>query len=299
MTGYTRRRFIGTTAAGIGAALFNSSLANTYGTSSNFDPYERIELGKTSIRPTRLCMGTGMRGWKRESNLTRMGYDEGVKLVRMAYEQGVRMFDAADLYGTHGIVGKALSIYPRKDYVIFTKIWFAKNGIPEEERPTSDIVVKRFLKELNTDYIDGVMLHCVTSKDWNTELSDYMTGLDKLKQEGTIRSHGLTCHSLQAVETAVSEPWVDCINVRFNAYGNHMDDKADKVEPVVRSLHQAGKGVIAMKVMGQGDFGNSDEQKDNSLRYVLGSGAVDVLDIGFDKIEHIRDTEQRIKKIAR
>ncbi len=296
---YTRRHFIGTAAAGIGGVLLNDSFAGTGSILQKHDPYETVELGKTGIKTTRLCMGTGIRAGNRHSNLTRMGYDEGIKLVRQVYERGVRMFDMADSYGSHWIVSDALKIYPRKDYVMFTKIWFIKGGgIPEKERPDAETVVTRFLKELQTDYIDGVMLHCVSSGNWNTELSDYMESLDKLKQKGVIRSHGLTCHSLAAVETAVGESWVDCINVRFNPYGNKMDDKPEKVEPVVRQLHQRGKGVIAMKVMGEGDFSSNEEQKDNSFRYVLQSGLVNVLDIGFDKISDIVDTESRIRKVS-
>jgi aryl-alcohol dehydrogenase-like predicted oxidoreductase len=265
----------------------------------NHDPYEMVPLGKTGIKPTRLCMGTGIRGGDRQSNLTRLGYEQAVKFVREIYNRGVRMFDMADTYGTHAIISDALKIYPRRDYVLFTKLWFMRGAIPETERPDAETVVARFLKELHTDYIDGVQLHCVTSGNWNTELSDYMTSLDKVKQKGMIRSHGLSCHALAAVETAVREPWVDTIHVRLNAYGPKMDDKVEKVEPVVKQLHQGGKGVIAMKIIGEGEFSKSDEQRDNSFRYVLQLGAVDALDVGMDKISDIIDTESRIYKVPR
>ncbi len=295
---YTRRHFIGTAAAGVGAVLMNSQFAEAnQAAARKYDPYDTVTLGKSGIKTTRLCMGTGIRGGGRQSNLTRMGYEEGIKFVQDIYRRGVRSFDMADSYGTHAIISDALKKYPRKDYTLFTKLWFMRGAIPEAERPDAETVVTRFLKELQTDYIDGVQLHCVTSADWNTELSDYMTALDKLKQKGIIRSHGLSCHSLAAVETAVKEPWVDCIHVRVNAYGPKMDDKVEKVEPVIRQLHQAGKGVIGMKIIGEGEFSNSDEQRDNSFRYVLQLGTVDILDIGMDKMSDIIDTENRIRKV--
>jgi len=294
----SRRRFIGTAAAGIGAIALDFRFAEAAPVATgNHDPYEMVHLGKTGISTTRLCMGTGIRGGNRQSNLTRMGYDEGVKFVRELYRRGIRMFDMADLYGTHAIVSDALKIYPRKDYVLFTKLWFMRGGLPEAERPDAETVVMRFLRELQTDYIDGVQLHCVTSANWNTELSDYMTSLDKLKQKGMIRSHGLSCHSLQTMETAVSETWVDTIHVRINPYGPKMDDSVENVEPVVRQLHENGKGVIAMKVLGEGTFAGNDEQKDNSFRYVLHLGAVDVLNIGMDKTGDVLDNEIRIRKV--
>ena len=296
----SRRSFIGTAAAGMGALLLNSRMAAAAPVADGYhDPYETVELGKTGIKTTRLCLGTGTRGSNRQSNLTRMGYEQAVNYVRELYQRGVRMFDMADLYGTHGIVNDALKIYPRRDYALFTKIWFMRGAIPEAERPDAEIVVARFLRELQTDYIDGVQLHCVSSGNWNTEQSDYMTSLDKLKQKGIIRSHGLSCHGLAAVETAVREPWVDTIHVRINPYGPKMDDTVEKVEPVVKQLHQAGKGVIAMKVLGEGELANSDEQRDNSFRYVLRLGAVDVLNIGMDKISDTVDTENRIRKVLK
>jgi aryl-alcohol dehydrogenase-like predicted oxidoreductase len=299
---YSRRQFIGTAAAGMGTVLLNPCFA--YATpfaDSYYDPYEMVEIGKTGIRTTRLSLGTGVNTTNRQTNLTRLGHEQAVKFVREIYERGVRMFDLADSYGTHACVSEALKIYPRSSYILFTKLWFKRGRLPEGVRPGAETEeeVTRFLKEMNTDYIDGLQLHYVTSPDWNTELSDYMTEYDKLKQKGIIRSHGISCHALPAVETAVREPWVDAVHVRFNAYGEKMDDTVEKVEPVVKQLHQAGRGVIAMKVIGEGAFANSDEQKNNSLHYVLRTEAVDILNIGMDKLSDIIDNESRIRKVSR
>ncbi|MDR0815117.1 MAG: aldo/keto reductase [Bacteroidales bacterium] len=290
---YSRRTFISTTAAGIGAALLNSPFAEAGELARKHSPYEKVTLGKTGITTTRLCLGTGIRGGDRQSNLTRLGFDNGVQLVRSIYDSGVRMVDMADSYGTHGIVGEALKIHPRKDYVLFTKLWC------NEESKDIDAILQRFLKELQTDYIDGVMMHCLTSRKWNTELNVYMEGLERAKQKGLIHSHGLSCHSLAAVETAVGEAWVDCIHVRINPFAVNMDDQPEKVAPVVKQLHDAGKGVIGMKVYGEGQFAGDSAKKDQSLNYILNLGAVDVLDIGMDKISDLRDTEKRIRRISK
>jgi len=293
---YSRRHFIGTATAGMGAMLLNGCVSGP----SHHDPYEILELGKTGIKTTRLSMGTGMKGGGRQSNLTRLGHEQAVKLVREVYERGVRMFDLADSYGTHACVSEALKNYPRGDYVIFTKMGIRRRPTSEGALPgaEAEAEVMRFLEELNTDYIDGLQMHYILSGNWNTELSDYMTAFDKLKQRGIIRSHGLSCHALAAVETAVNEPWVDAIHVRLNPYSVNMDDTAEKVEPVVKQLHQAGRGVIAMKVLGEGELSNSDEQRDNSFSYVLQLGAVDILTIGTVKISDIVDTEERMRKVS-
>lgn len=294
---YSRRHFIGTTATGMGAMLVSGCSGPR-----NHDPYEIVELGKTGIKTTHLSLGTGIKSNGRGlTNLTRMEHEQAVNLVREIYNRGVRVFDVADAYGSHACVSEALKIYPRKDYVIITKIGIRRRPSDDGKLPGAETeeTVMRFLDELQTDYIDGLQLHYILSGNWNTELSDYMTAMDKLKQKGIIRAHGLSCHVLPALETAVNEPWVDIVHVRLNPYGVNMDDTPEKVEPVVKQLHQSGKGVIAMKIIGEGEFSNSDEQRDNSFRYVLQLGAVDVLTIGMDKISDILDTENRIRKVSK
>ncbi|MDR1357480.1 MAG: aldo/keto reductase [Tannerellaceae bacterium] len=292
---YTRRSFIKTGTIGLGGLWLTGS-AGIRQTQQFHDPYEIVEIGRTGIKTTRLCMGTGIRASGGVSNLTRSGHENSVQLIREIYGRGVRMFDAADSYGTHTILGDALKVYPRRDFTIFTKIWFATR---DAERVNIDAVVDRFLKELQTDYIDGVLLHCLTTGEWVTELSDYMEAIDRLKQKGVIRAHGVSCHSLDAMKAAALEPWVDTCHCRYNPFGPRMDDTVENVAPVVTQLHKAGKGVIGMKIYGEGTFANDPEKKNQSLKYLLHSGDVDILDIGMDKMSDLTDTEERIRLVNR
>ena len=298
---YTRRQFLETAVAGActGAVLLNSCSSGP----RFHDPFEKVELGKTGIKTTRLSMGTGIRASNRQSALTRLGNEQAEALVREIYDRGVRHFDLADSYGSHEVVSNALKIYPRSDYQLFTKLWFLRGrNIPEGVRPgeEAEAEVMRFLEELQTDYIDGLQLHYITTGDWNTQLSDYMNVLANLKQRGIIRSHGVSCHSQDAIETAISEAWVDTIHVRINPYGVNMDiQDVDKVANTVKLLNNAGKSVTAMKIIGQGDLADSEEQKDNSFKFVLDLNAVDVLTIGMDKISDLEDSAARIRKVEK
>lgn len=264
-----------------------------------FDPYETVPLGQSKIKLSRFCLGTGVHGGNRESDHTRMGKQKFEALVQGAYERGVRTFDLADLYGTHPFLLPALKGIPRDKVAIFTKLWFSPGGIPESERPAADVVISRFLKEIGTDYLDLVLLHCVTSPKWPEELRPYMDSLDNLKSKGVIRGHGVSCHSLAALEAAAAEPWVDSVHARINPYGMSMDDKPEKVVPVLKKLHAAGKGVVGMKIIGEGRLSNDPEKRDESARFVLGLGCVDVLNIGFEKTEEIDDFAERVRKVPR
>lgn len=300
MMNMKRREFFKQTALGVGGLVLGSQFGRAAdSTPSFYDPFERVPLGKTDIKFSRLCMGTGVKGGNRQSNHTRMGKEKLEKLFNEAYDRGVRWFDLADLYGTHPYLIPALKTIPRDKYGIVTKIWFRPGGIPEAERPDADQVVTRFLKEIGTDHIDLVLLHCVTSGKWPDELRHQMEIMAKLKEKGMIRAHGVSCHSLEALEAAAKEPWVDSVHARINPYGVLMDDKVEKVVPVLKSIKAAGKGVVAMKIIGEGKYRNEPEKIDESAKFVLGLGCVDLLNIGFEKTEEIDDFAARVKKVQR
>jgi aryl-alcohol dehydrogenase-like predicted oxidoreductase len=295
-----RREFLKRSALGVGTMLAGLPVGRpTESKPGFFDPYETVTLGKSGLKVSRFCLGTGVHGGNRQSNATRMGKEKYQALIQGAHERGIGLYDLADLYGTHPFVVPALKDIPRDRYGIVSKIWFRSGGIPDAERPDADIVVQRFLKEIGTDYIDLVLLHCVESGNWPTELRRQMEILAKLKEKGSIRAHGVSCHSIEALEAAANEPWVDSVHTRINPYGMSMDGPVDKVVPVLKKLHAAGKGVVGMKIIGEGRLRNDEEKRDASAQFVLGLGCVDVLNIGFEKVEEIDDFAARVRKVPR
>ena len=288
-----RREFLGTAAAGAGAALAGARIARA--APPDTDPVGIVSLGK-HLKVPRIGAGTGMRGGNRQTNQTRMGREKFEALLHYEYDQGVRMFDLADLYGTHPYAGRALRSKPRDSFVVSSKYWWRKGGLLEPERPDADVAIARYLKELKLDYVDLVQLHCVTSPKWPGEMRRQMDIMEKLKQKGVIRAHGVSCHSVGALEAAVREPWVDVVHARINPYGAAMDGPPEKVVPVLKRIHDAGKGIIGMKIIGEGRFRDDDQKRDHSARWVLGLGTVDMMAVGFEKPEEVDDFKDRVKR---
>jgi predicted aldo/keto reductase-like oxidoreductase len=279
----TRRQFVTTLTIGAGSVIIgNAALVSPIKTSSlPADPFQIVSLGKSGLKSTLLGMGTGFSGGNRSSNITRAGVAES--LIRQAYEKGIRFFDCADSYGTHSYAAAALNGIPRENYLLSSKIWVSQGGIPEPDRPDADVVVERFRKELNTDYLDLVQIHCMTDSQWTDKQKKQMDILENLKAKKIIRAHGVSVHSLEAMKACVECPWVDVVHVRINSFGEAMDNNdPDVVIPVIEKLHLAGKGVIGMKLIGNGKFRNDPEKIDASLKYVLGLGSVDMIIIGFE-----------------
>lgn len=293
-----RRQFLKHSALGLGSAFLSvRTLTAAPAPGKACDPFAPVPLGRSGVKVSRFCLGTGMKGGMRESNHTRMGREKFEGLIRGAHERGVRMFDLADLYGTHPYVISALQGIPRDHFQIATKIWFRPKGIPEPERPDADVVVARFLKELKTDYIDLLLLHCVVSPKWPEELARQMEIIAKLKDKGLVRAHGVSCHSLAALEACVDEPWVQSVHTRINPYGMSMDGPPEKVVPVLQRIHAAGKGVVGMKIVGEGRLRNEPEKRLESVRFSLGLGCVDVFNVGCESTAEIDDLAGQMRAV--
>ena len=250
-------------------------------------PTDRVPLGKTGITLSRVGFGTGTRGYHRQSNQTKLGFEKFVKLLRHAFDAGVRFFDCADLYGSHLYVREALRSIPRDQVTILTKIWWRHGESPKT-------IVERFREELATDYIDIVLLHCVTDADWDKKLTEYMDMLSGLKSKKTVKAVGTSCHALDALKTSAGSPWVDVVLARINPKGVKMDGPPDQVVPVLKQMHEAGKGVLGMKIFGEGQL---VDMREESLRFVWGLGYVDSISIGFESTEQIDDTMRLLARV--
>lgn len=299
----SRRKFLGALSLGCAHLLFNNPAYALAPRFRSIDPLQKVPLGKSGLNTSLIGYGTGVHGGNRSSFLTRQGTSKSIATLRYSMERGMNFFDCADTYGTHGLLKTALKGMDRESLTISSKIWTRGGGIPDKEKPDADIVVDRFRKEIGTDYLDLVQIHCMVDADWTDTMRKQMDILEDLKSRGIIRAHGVSVHSLSAMKAALNDPWVDVIHVRINPYGIAMDkpDPAEVVE-VIHKLHASGKGVIGMKLVGDGEFRNDSEKIDNSLKFVLGLGSVDMMIIGFETENEIDNylerTETALKNIA-
>jgi predicted aldo/keto reductase-like oxidoreductase len=262
-----------------------------------FDPWEIVPLGRTGLKVTRVGFGTGMRGFRHSSNQVRLGKEKFESLLREIYNRGCRLFDSADMYGSHPYIVSALKDIPREKYTIVSKlmIWNPSEG--EQEKPQA--TVDRFLKELNTDYIDLLLLHCMMDPQWNKKFKPYMDGLSEAKAKKKVRALGVSCHSLGALQTAAEEPWVESVHTRINATGEDMDGTPDEVVPILKKIHDAGKGVIGMKLIGAGEFRNDRQMREKSADFVFNLGCVNAVVVGFESPDELKDYEDIVRKTPR
>jgi aryl-alcohol dehydrogenase-like predicted oxidoreductase len=281
-----RREFLRRTAYTAGAAWLSQSSVATFASSTQqkFSANDTVTIGRTGIKTSRLAMGTGTVGYGGHSNQTALGTDGLPKLLLNGYDSGLRFFDAADSYGSHPYVATALKQLPRDKVTVLTK---TDNRDPKAVKRDLD----RFRRELGTDYIDIVLIHCVTEGDWTERYRGVMDGLSEAKEKGIIRAHGCSCHSLEALRAAAASPWVEVDLARVNPIGSHMDADPATVVGVLRQMKAAGKGVIGMKILGQGDMSSRPGE---ALTYALGLGVLDAFTIGAQSKAEQNDLIRRI-----
>jgi len=295
-----RRKFVAALSLGTAHLLFNNPLYASVKPMRSADPLQTVKLGKSGLQTSLIGIGTGVHAGNRSSALTRGGKDSALGTLRHAYDRGIRFFDCADTYGTHPVMGEALKNMDREKITLCSKIWVRSGGIPEPERPDADAVVERFRKELQTDYLDTIQIHCMEDPNWTDAQKKQMDILENLKSKGIIKAHGVSVHSLEAMKKAVATPWVDVIHVRINPYGIAMDKpEPEEVVEVIKQLHESGKGVIGMKLIGDGKYQNDSQKIDQALKFVLGLGVVDMMIVGFENTDqvdnYIKRTENALK----
>src|ERR1700757_2815893 len=283
-----RREFLIRSASGLGAAwLSSTSILNAIAEQTlpaKFSASDTVALGGTGIKTRRLAMGTGTVGSGHHSHQTALGIKGLSDLLLNGYDHGLRFFDSADSYGSHPHVAEALKHVPRDKVTVLTKTW-------ARDAATARSDLDRFRRELGVDHIDICLMHCLTEGDWTERYRGVMDVLSEAKQKGIIRAHGCSCHNIEALHAAAKSRWVEVDLVRINPIGSHMDADPDTVVGVLREMKASGKGVIGMKILGQGDMST---RQDEALRYALSLGVLDAFTIGAESKAEQGDLIRRI-----
>lgn len=244
-----------------------------------------VKLGNTGISLSRLAIGTGTNGWGRNSNQTReLGIKGLADLLRAGTDMGVMFWDSADQYGTHPHLKEALKQVPREKVVILTK-----THASTEQEMKADL--DRFRQEIGTDYLDIMLLHNMQKKNWPETKAGAMNVLSRAREDGIIKTHGVSCHTLDALKTAADTDWVQVDLARINYEGLVMDARVPIVIEVLKKMKSSGKAVIGMKILGNGQL---SDHVDKCLQFVLAQDYVDCFTIGVENYSQLRDLEKRM-----
>ncbi len=288
----TRRNFLAGATTVTASAVLTPACATLAGKRSSAS--DIVTLGKTGLKTSRLGMGFGSNSGNVQRNL---GQPEFNSLVRYAFDRGIRYFDCAQSYKTFDWMANAVKDLPRAELFLTSKI----GGNPDNPMQ----VIERHLTTYGTDYIDCILVHCTVTHNWHEERARLMEALSLAKQQGKIRSHGVSCHSLPALRVAASLEWVDVNLVRVNPQCVATDSEEQKwnakgntIEPVLEQLKimaNNGHGIIAMKLIGDGVFKDA-EDREKAMRFVMALPEIHSSVIGFKSTAEIDESIMRMNR---
>jgi aryl-alcohol dehydrogenase-like predicted oxidoreductase len=129
---------------------------------------DSVQLGKSGLQVSRLCLGTmnfGVPGHGHQGDWT-LDIDQSREIFRAAIDNGLYYFDCADFYGIGAceeIVGSLLrEMLPREEYVLTTKVAMPMGSNPNMCGLSRKHIIEgmdRSLQRLGLDYVDQLIIH--------------------------------------------------------------------------------------------------------------------------------------------
>ena len=292
-TSLTRRRFIQGSAAITGAAVLARP---SWGSGAKRKAADQVQLGRTGVMLSRLGIGTGSANGQEQMDMGREGL---AKLIQYAYEHGITYIDTAERYRTFEWIGDCIKGLPREKLFIQSKV----PGIPEDVLKQIDY----HRTVLKTDYIDSLLVHCMIDPGWTDKWARVMDGFNEAKEKKWIRVKGVSCHTLPALQAAVKSDWCETHLVRVNPQGRFMDGRIEprgmrpqhvEIDPVlkeIQTMHEKGRGVIGMKIIGNGTFRDvADREK--SVHFAMNNPNIDAVVIGMTSTAQVDENIAMINR---
>lgn len=267
---YSRREFISASVKGA-AVIAASSVLNSeaFGASVKSNGIPRRILGKTGLSVSILAFGGGSQFLKNEDGawepILQKAYDSGINLFDTAPEYTVANYfkngDVKKSLGSEERFGEVLSPY-RKNIHIITKIDGRDPALVKKS-------VEESLKNMKTDYLDGLLIHAVSDKDsvGDIEKGVYREVAD-LKRQGIVKFIGFSSmDSAEKSKELLQNLEVDIAMLAINPtkYRNY----SSVAVPVAL---EKNVGVIAIKVMR--DIVGKDAKSSELFDYVWGEAHV-------------------------
>jgi 1-deoxyxylulose-5-phosphate synthase len=241
-----------------------------------------LYLGPDRIRVARMAIGLGTNSGNAQREMGLQGFADYLKF---AFDQGLFFWDTSDSYKNHGHIKEALKGVPREKVTILTK-----SDVRTAAEMKADL--ERFRQELGTDYIDIVLLHAVRTPNWTEERKGAMDVLSEAYAKGIVKTHGASIHSLEALQLAAKTPWCRVQLQGINPIGARMPSAdVDACIASMRDAKAAGKGMMGMKILGEGRMRDSI---DVALRFALGINCMDCFTIGAANRTELADLIKRV-----
>lgn len=231
------------------------------------------KLGKTGLEVSRLCFGTLVMG-PLQRNLTP---EAGGELLAEAYKCGVNFIDTAELYNNYAHIRHSIKISGERPVIATKSYAFSADGAKKS--------VEKALREMEVQYLDIFLLHEQESEHTLRGHREALEALLSMKQEGLLRSVGISTHHISGVTAATALDDIEVIHPIVNRSGLGIcDGTATEMLAAIDAAHSAGKGIYGMKVFGGGNLLGAYA---DCLNFALSIPALDSIAIGMQHVDEL------------
>lgn len=212
---------------------------------------------------------------KSQANL---GKKKSAELIKFAYENGINFLDTAELYDNYDLILEGIKLVGRENLTITSKTYAYTKEMADES-------LRKYFKELHTDYADIFLLHEQESELTLKGHYEALEELFKLKEKGYIKAVGISTHKVAAVKAALKFEEIEIIHPMINKDGlGILDGTRDEMLEAIKNAHEKGIGIYGMKVLGGGHLIQDFE---SSIRWAAKNEYLDSIAIGMQSNEEI------------
>lgn len=256
---------------------------------------EYVQLGRTGLKVSRLCLGTMNFGPETSE-------PDSFALMDAALDRGINFFDTANVYGwktgegiTEQIVGRWLAQGGRREKVVLATKVYGEMGKWPNQSKLSALHIRQAcedsLRRLRTDHIDLYQMHHV---DRATPWEEVWQAMEVLVTQGKVLYVGSSnfagWHIAQANETARARNFLGLVSEqsKYNLLTRHVELE------VIPACERYGLGLIPWSPLAGGALSGSGRRGDAAKSRRDGEWAQQTRERHGDKIQRYEELCQSV-----
>ena len=220
------------------------------------------ELGKTGWKISTISFGA----WAIGGDWGNVNEKDSLTALHKALDSGVNFIDTADVYGdghSEQLIAKLRS-ESKEEFYIATKAGRRLNPHTAKGYNKENITsfVERSLKNLKTDSIDLLQLHCPPTEVFY--MPEVFGILDDLIKDGKLKYYGVSVEKVEEALKAIEYPNVQSVQIIFNIFRQRPKDlfftEAAKKKVGILARVPLSSGMLTGKLTKESKFENGDHR---------------------------------------
>jgi aryl-alcohol dehydrogenase-like predicted oxidoreductase len=196
--------------------------------------------------------------------------DESIAALREGISQGMNFIDTADVYGdgrSEKLIAQLLRDFKGDKIYVVTKAGRRLNPHVTSGYNYANLsqFIDRSLKNLETDSLDLVQLHCPPTEVYARD--EAFAALDKIKQEGKIQHYGVSVETVEEAKMALKHPGVASVQIIFNMFRLKPSDEffalAKEANVGILARVPLASGLLSGKMSKSSTFAKDDHRNFN------------------------------------